>query len=96
MFSQTLFNLISRLIFSRWARNYAEYNGPQEDACTAQLGPLHLELNHCFVLEHDDARIGVPIPTPWGRLDVSYTVCLGAEQIRRPGVAIRRCPRCAV
>jgi len=40
MFSQRLFNLVSRLIFSRWARNFTEHHGSCEDAYAAVQCPL--------------------------------------------------------
>lgn len=93
MFAQRLFNLVSRLIFSRWARDYEEHHESCEDAYAARLGLLHLEVNRCFVLDHDDAWISVRIPTPlrhaqgwlWGKLHLGYVVCLGEDEIRRPG-----------
>jgi hypothetical protein len=85
MFAQRLFNLVSRLVFSRWARDYEEHHGPCEDSCAARLGPLHLEVNHCFVLDHDDAFISLHVPTLWGKLHLGYVVCLGEDEIRRPG-----------
>lgn len=93
MLSQHLFNAVSHLVVSRWARDYEEHNGHCEDAFYAQFGPLHLEVNRCFVLDHDDARVFVQLPTPlrhaqgwlWGNLCVGYVVCLGEEQIRQPG-----------
>lgn len=85
MFTQRVFNLVSRLIFSRWARGYEEHHGACEDAYAARIGPLHLEVNQCFVLDHDDAFISLRIPTPWGKLHLGYVICLGADEIRRPG-----------
>ncbi|MCZ7673820.1 MAG: hypothetical protein M5U34_45225 [Chloroflexi bacterium] len=93
MFSQRLFNLVSRLIFSRWAHGYEEHHGSCEDAYAARLGPIHLEINRCFVLDHDDAFISIRIPTPlrhaqgwhWGKLHLGYVVCLGEDEIRQPG-----------
>jgi hypothetical protein len=85
MFAQRLFNLISRLIFSRWARGYEEHHGSCEDAYAARVGPLHLEVNRCFVLDHDDAFISLRVPTLWGRLHLGYVVCLGEDEIRQPG-----------
>jgi len=85
MFAQRLFNLVFRLIFSRRARDYEEHHGHCEDVYAARFGPLHLEVNHCFVLDHDDAVISVRVPTPWGRLHLGYMVCLGEDEIRRPG-----------
>ena len=85
MFAQRLFNLVSRLIFSRWARDYEEHHGACEDAYAAWLGPLHLEVNRCFVLDHGDAFISIRVPTPSGKLHLGYVVCLGEDEIRRPG-----------
>lgn len=85
MFAQRLFNLVSRLISSRWAHGYEEYHGACEDAYAARLGPLHLEVNRCFVLDHDDAFISLRVPTLWGKLHLGYVVCLGEDEIRRPG-----------
>jgi len=93
MFAQYVFNLVSRLIFSRWARDYEEHHDSCEDVYAARLGPLHLEINHCFVLDHDDAYIGIQFPTlhrgdgrwQWGRLYLGYRVCQGEEQVRETG-----------
>lgn len=86
MFSQHIFNLVSHLIFSRWAREYEEHHGQCEDAYAARLGLLHLEINRCFVLDHDDTFISIRIPTPWGKLHLGYVVCLGEDEIRKPGI----------
>lgn len=85
MVAQRLFDLVSRLIFSRWARGYEEHHGACEDAYAATVGPLHLEVNRCFVLDHDDAFISIRLPTPWGKLHLGYVICLGEDEIRRPG-----------
>jgi len=101
MFARRLFNhsaslmagLVSRLIFSRWACGYEEHHGSCEDAYAAHIGPVHLEINRCFVLDHDDAFISICIPIPtrhergwlWGKLHLGYVVCLGEDEIRRPG-----------
>jgi len=93
MFTQYLFNQISRLIFSRWTHGYEEHHGSCEGVYAARLGPLHLEVNYCFVLEHDDAYVGICLPTwhrrdgVWrrGRLYLGYRVCLGEEQVRDTG-----------
>jgi hypothetical protein len=93
MFSQRVFNLVSHLIFSRWARGYEEHHGSCEDAYAAHIGPLHLEINRCFVLDHDDAYIGIQVPMlhrsggRWqrGRLYLGYRVCLGEEPVRETG-----------
>ncbi|MBK8989944.1 MAG: hypothetical protein IPM39_28440 [Chloroflexi bacterium] len=70
MFIQRVFNhsaalmagLVSRLIFSCWARGYEEHYGACEDAYAAHIGPLYLEVNQCFVLDHHDAHVGVRFP----------------------------------
>lgn len=85
MFAQGLFHLVSRLIFSRWARGYEEHHGACEDSYTARLGPLHLEVNRCFVLDHNDAFISMNVPTPRGKLQLGYVICLGEDELRRPG-----------
>jgi hypothetical protein len=98
--------LVARLIFSRWARDYEEHHGQCEDAYAARLGPLHLEINRCFVLDHEDAFISVRIPTPirrdqnrhgagrgswgWSTLHLGYVICLGEDEIRRPGFYVYR------
>ena len=85
MFAQRLFNLVSQLIFSRWARGYEEHHGSCVDAYAARVGPLHLEVNRCFVLDHDDAFISIRVPVPRGKLHLGYVVCLGEDEIRQPG-----------
>jgi hypothetical protein len=85
MFNQILFRLITRLTFSRWARDYAEHHSPYEECCTARLGPLQLAANYCFVLDHRDASASLILPMFWGRLQLTYMVCLGTEQVRQPG-----------
>jgi hypothetical protein len=90
MFDQWIFNLVCFLVFSRWARGYEEHHGACEEACTARIGPIYLEINRCFVLDHDDAFISLRIPTCGaptlrGRLEVGYVACLGQDEIRRPG-----------
>lgn len=89
MFSQMLFRLVQQLIFSRWARGYEEHYGPYEEVYVARLGPWHLEVNHCFVLDHDDACITVRLPTRRGPLQLGYVVCRGADKIRRPGFYVQ-------
>lgn len=85
MLSQKIFDFVCWLLFSRWVRNYEEHHGSCEDAYAAQLGPLHLEVNRCFVLDHDDTFITVRLPAPRGKLYLGYVVCLGTDEIRRPG-----------
>jgi hypothetical protein len=89
-----LFNLIYRLLFSRWVRDYSEHHDSCEDAYSGRIGPLYLDVNECFVLDHRDASVGLCLPCPcreqagrrrWSRLRLSYTVALGDEQIRPSG-----------
>lgn len=106
MLAQRVFDSISHLIFSRWARDYEEHHGSCESAYAARLGFLHLEINRCIVLEHDDAYVGIRLPTLhrqdgcWrrGQLYLGYRICLGAEQVRDTGFCsfwsrplLRRC-----
>ena len=67
MVTERVFNLISRLVFSRWARHYDEHHGPYEEACAANLGPLRLSANYCFVLDHRDAGVSLTLPLPGGK-----------------------------
>ncbi len=100
MLAQYLFDSISRLISSRWARDHSAHHGSCENAYAARIGFLHLEVNHCFVLEHDDAFITVRIPLPvwrerrilWGKLHLGYVICLGEDEIRQPGFYARWWP----
>ena len=85
MVTERVFTLISRLVFSRWARHYDEHHGPYEEACAANLGPLRLSANYYFVLDHRDAVVSLTLPLPGGKLHLSYTVCLGDEPIRPSG-----------
>jgi hypothetical protein len=68
MFTDLIFTFVIRLIFSRFARSFVEHHGAAEDAFAAWVGPLHLELNQAFVLDHEDVVIGSQLPTPFGRL----------------------------
>jgi hypothetical protein len=89
MITNWMFAFITRLIFSRWAREYAEHSSPCEDSVWADLGPLRLAFNSCFVLDHEDARVSVHLPLPGGRLVMDYTVCRGEEQVRPAGWTVR-------
>jgi hypothetical protein len=109
MFTQLLFTLIPRLIFSRLARNFTEHHGAREDAFSAWVGPLHLEVNQCHVLDHEDVVIGTELPFPLrqaqglhragrggiacGKLEVAFIACRGEEQIREPGFRFHCWPR---
>lgn len=90
MISQTLFGLISSFTFSQWARGYAEHHGACEDAYTARWGLFQVEVNHCFVLDHRDAVISIRFPTPIGKVQLGYVVCLGREPVRRSGFYLYR------
>jgi hypothetical protein len=85
MFDQLLYNVIRRLIFSRWATVYEEHHGPCEDYYAARLGPLRLEANDCFVLDHADACAYLRLPAGRGHVEIGYRSCVGNEQIRRSG-----------
>jgi hypothetical protein len=85
MFTQHLFALVTRLIFSRLARGFIEHHGACETAYSAHIGPLRLEVNQCHVLDHEDVVIGTQIPTFWGKLEIAYLVCWGEDRIRKPG-----------
>ena len=94
-----LFNLIYRLLFSRWMDDYVvsgyrEHHDAYEDAYSGRIGPFHLYVNECFVLDHRDGSIGLYLPYPcrkqtggwrWQRVRLVYTVALGTEQIRPSG-----------
>jgi hypothetical protein len=101
MITQHLFALVIRLIFSRLARNFTEHHGACESAFSAWVGPLHLEVNQCHVLDHEDVVIGTEIPIPlrqaqslhrasrggwaFGKLEFAFVACRGEERIREPG-----------
>lgn len=89
MFDQLLYNVIRRLIFSRWATNHEEHHGPCEDHYAARLGPLRLEANDCFVLDHADACAYLRMPIGRGYVEIGYQSCVGDEQIRRSGCYYR-------
>jgi hypothetical protein len=69
---------------------YEEHHSSTEDSYTARLGPLHLEVNDCFVLDHADASLSLQLRTPWGRVTAGLMACLGEEPVRRPGLFIDR------
>ena len=93
MFSHLFVNLVARLLRSRWTRDRTEHHSPCEDSLTGRLGPLLLDENGCFVLDHEDAGLTLCVPTlHWrdgrlrrGTLQVGFRACLGTEQIRRTG-----------
>jgi hypothetical protein len=89
MLSQLVFTLVSVLLHSRLARAYAEHYGPQEESYSARIGPVEVSQNDCFVLDHTDANLAIPLSTRWGRLTVRLTACRGTEQIRRPGLFLK-------
>jgi hypothetical protein len=88
--SRLFYQLVCRLIWCRLARDYAEYHGSTEDSYTARIGPLHLEVNDCFVLDHADASMSLQLQTPWGGVSAGLMACLGEEQVRRPGLFVDR------
>ncbi len=94
MFTEYIFTGIARLMTSRWARERDEHHSPYEDSLTARLGPLRLSANYCFVLDHRDASVSLTLPLPCGQLHLSYTVCLGEEQVRQTGWNVRKMINC--
>jgi hypothetical protein len=94
MFAQRVslqfYRLVSRLSACRLARDYAEYHGSAEDSYVARIGPVHLEINDCFVLDHADASMSLQLRAPWGRVTAGIMACLGEEQVRRPGLFVYR------
>ncbi len=75
MLKQRLFILVSRLMSSRWARDYEAHYGSCEDTYAARLSFFFFLFNHCFVLDHEDARVTIRLPTLWGKLHLCYVVC---------------------
>jgi hypothetical protein len=88
--SRLFHKLVARLIFCRLARSYEEHHGAAEDTYTASIGPLHLEVNDCFVLDHADASLRLRTQTRWGLLEMGLQACAGEEQARRPGLFFNR------
>ena len=76
-----LFNLILRLLVSPWAKPVDEHHSPYEEMVIRRIGPVELETNHCFVLDHADASVRVDL----GRLGVGYCACVGSEVARPSG-----------
>ena len=81
MMNRFLFHLISKLIRSDRIRDYHTRESAYESSVTACIGPLQLEHNQCFVLDHRDSSVSVKL----GRLALGFTVCLGEEQVRQSG-----------
>jgi hypothetical protein len=88
--SRLFYRLVTCLISCRLARGYAAYHSSAEDTCVAGIGPLRLEVNDCFVLDHADASICLRARSPWGLLEVGLQACVGMEQVRRPGLFFHR------
>jgi hypothetical protein len=88
--SPLFYRLVCRLIACRLARDYKEYHPSTEDSYVARIGPLHLEVNDCFVLDHSDASMSLQLTTTWGRVTLGLMACLGEEQVRRPGLFVDR------
>ncbi len=65
MFTQRLFTLLSRLMFSRWTHSHEEQSNAWEETVSARLGPFYLESNDVFVLDHSDVYVGICLPLPW-------------------------------
>lgn len=88
--SHLFYCLVVRLIFCRLARDYEEHHTAAEDVYAARVGPLHVEVNDCFVLDHADASISLRAQTRWGLITLGVQACIGEEQIRRPGLFYHR------
>src|SRR5690606_34321070 len=88
--SRRFYDLVRRLIACRLARDYAAYHGSTADSYAARIGPLHLEVNDCFVLDHADASMSLQLKTPWGRVTAGLIACLGEAQVRQPGLFVAR------
>ena len=96
MFTFNLFTLHSRLMRSHWSHSHEGQQSAWEDTASARLGPLHLESNHAFVLDHSDIYLGIALPLPrfvngcWQRylLQLGYRACRGEEQVRQSGFEI--------
>lgn len=94
MFTKRIFTLISRLILSCWTDSYEEHSNAWEETVFARLGPLYLESNDVFVLDHADRYLGICLPLPWcenGRwqrhiLQIGYRAWRGEEQVRQAGI----------
>ena len=93
MFIINLFTLHTHLMLSRWTHSQAEHSNAWEETVSARLGPLHLESNDVFVLDHSDVYLGICLPLPrrengrWQRhtLQLGYRACRGEEQVRQAG-----------
>ena len=88
--SHLFYRLVVRLIFCRLACKYQEYHMAGEDVYAARVGPLHVEVNDCFVLDHAAASISLRAQTRWGLVTLGVQACVGEEQIRRPGLFFHR------
>lgn len=88
--SHLFYRLVVHLIFCDLARNYAEHHTAAEDVYAARVGPLHVEVNDCFVLDHADASVSLRATSPWGLLVVGVQACIGEEQVRQPGLFFHR------
>lgn len=93
MFTQRLFTLHTRLMHSRRTHAHEEQQTAWEETVSARLGPLYLESNNVFVLDHSDVYLGICLPLPrrengrWQRytLQLGYRACRGEEQVRQTG-----------
>ena len=90
--SRFIYHFIARLLFNCFAGNFEEHHTATEDSYSASVGPLHLELNECFVLDHADAGIGLRLPLRQGSATLGLRVCVGNEQIREPGLYFHHAP----
>ncbi len=92
-FAALVTHLVPRLITSRWSGNVQERHTAWEESLSAQAGPIQLESNHSFVLDHSDFYLGLRIPTlhrsngrwQWGHFNLGYRACQGEDQVRPLG-----------
>ena len=90
--SRFVYQFIARLLFCRLATGCQEQHTPTEDSYSANLGPLRLSLNECFVLDHADASIALRLPFWQHVITLAFRVCIGTEQIRPQGLTFVRNP----
>jgi hypothetical protein len=81
MFRKYLFAAITQLLGSQWTKGYREYHTSAEIVCAGRIGPLWLEINDCFVLDHRDAYLALRLD----QIEFGYRVCLGEETVRSSG-----------
>ncbi|GJM42358.1 MAG: hypothetical protein DHS20C20_26400 [Ardenticatenaceae bacterium] len=99
-FAHFLFVYVPRWLHCRWARDHQEHQSAWEETVSARLGPLYLESNDVFVLDHSDVYLAICLPLPrrengrfglsagrWQRntFQLGYRACRGEEQVRQAG-----------